>query len=190
MKKLYCVVGRTSSGKDTVARYLAETYNLKQVVSYATRPMRPKETDGVEHYFITPFESRTIQENNDIVAYTKIGNVEYFATLDELMKSDIYVIDPEGIRYLKEFIFSRALDIELIVIGIYAHKEDIFYRAGIRGDDEETLTKRYLSESEMFDEFFDKDNNCIDYLFVNDKGLDALERYADYIYYDSHIKEE
>jgi len=43
------LIGKTSSGKDTVARYIKDAYGINQVVSYTTRPKRPCETNGVEH---------------------------------------------------------------------------------------------------------------------------------------------
>ena len=58
-KNLICLVGETSRGKDTVAKILQEDYNLKPVCSYTTRPMRPGEIEGREHYFIT----RELAEN-------------------------------------------------------------------------------------------------------------------------------
>ena len=36
-KKILFIVGKTSSGKDTVANYLSEKYDIPMVVSYTTR---------------------------------------------------------------------------------------------------------------------------------------------------------
>ena len=41
-KKLICIIGRTGSGKDTVAKWLQKEKKLKPVVSYTTRPIRSK----------------------------------------------------------------------------------------------------------------------------------------------------
>ena len=53
MKKLFCILGETSRGKDTFARILENDYGLRQVVSCTTRPMRLGEQEGREHYFIS-----------------------------------------------------------------------------------------------------------------------------------------
>ena len=99
MKKLICLVGETARGKDTVARYLQQHYNMKAVVSHTTRPKRESETDGVEHYFIDNFTaSRMLATIDGIAAYTKIGNYRYFSTIEEVMHSDIYIIDPNGLK--------------------------------------------------------------------------------------------
>ena len=90
MHNLYLVVGRTASGKDSLARAIAEKYGLKILSSYATRPKRIGETN--EHIFISPEDVQKYQ--NDIVAYTKIGNYEYFSTKQQLLECDFYIIDP------------------------------------------------------------------------------------------------
>lgn len=53
MLTIIALIGKTSSGKDTVARYIKASYGINQIVSYTTRPMRSHETDGVEHYFVS-----------------------------------------------------------------------------------------------------------------------------------------
>ena len=49
MKKLFCIIGETARGKDTLAKILENDYGLRQVVSYTTRPIRPGEKDGREN---------------------------------------------------------------------------------------------------------------------------------------------
>ena len=81
-KKLICVVGESCSGKDTIVKeatsYLTygRTTNirLKPIVSYATRPIRENETNGVEHWFITENEAKEITgKNNEAVTQEKTG---------------------------------------------------------------------------------------------------------------------
>lgn len=52
--KLFILIGKSSTGKDTVYKKLLEysELNLKEVVGYTTRPIRDGETDGVEYHFI------------------------------------------------------------------------------------------------------------------------------------------
>ena len=48
MGNIYCLMGKSASGKDTIYnRLLAmEKLHLRRVVPYTTRPMRSGETDG------------------------------------------------------------------------------------------------------------------------------------------------
>ena len=53
MGKIYCLMGKSSSGKDTIFKRLLEREDLKlkRIVPYTTRPIRENETDGVEYFF-------------------------------------------------------------------------------------------------------------------------------------------
>lgn len=53
MGKLVYLMGKSSTGKDTIFKRLLEdrALGLKTVVPYTTRPRRVGETDGVEYYF-------------------------------------------------------------------------------------------------------------------------------------------
>ena len=49
MKKVFCVMGKSATGKDTIYReILRRMPDLGTVIPYTTRPMRDGETDGKE----------------------------------------------------------------------------------------------------------------------------------------------
>ena len=51
--KIFFVMGKSASGKDTIFKKLLEYFpELKTVTLYTTRPMREGETEGVEYHFI------------------------------------------------------------------------------------------------------------------------------------------
>ena len=52
MITIIALQGKTSSGKDSAARYIREIYGIEPVISFATRPIRDSEVEGREHYFI------------------------------------------------------------------------------------------------------------------------------------------
>lgn len=149
MHNLYLIVGRTASGKDSLTQAVAKKLNLNILSSYATRPKRPGETN--EHIFITPQE--VDQYRDDFVAYTKIGDYEYFSTKQQLLKSDFYIIDPNGVDFLKEKI-KNIPDIELHIIYIAASYEVRKNRAlSSRHDDKIVFEKRCAAEDEQFINF-------------------------------------
>lgn len=54
MGKIYYMMGKSSSGKDTLYKELMQRLpELKPLVLYTTRPMREGERDGVEYFFVT-----------------------------------------------------------------------------------------------------------------------------------------
>ena len=176
MKKLICIVGETAKGKDTLANILNKEYGYRKVVSYATRPKRDYETEGVEHYFINKFEAQRLKKWSKIVAHTVIGEYEYSSTADELNKSDIYIIDPAGLVDLASNIKQKGLDIELFVVYVTCSDSIRDERARKRGDDYRILRNRIISEKDMFEKF-DK-SELYDLKYVNDGNLDDLKKFA------------
>ena len=54
MGKIYYIMGKSSSGKDTLFKEILKRWpELKTVTLYTTRPIRDGEQDGVEYYFVT-----------------------------------------------------------------------------------------------------------------------------------------
>lgn len=54
MGKIYYVMGKSASGKDTVFNKILERIpELNKIILYTTRPMREGEQEGVEYYFTT-----------------------------------------------------------------------------------------------------------------------------------------
>lgn len=150
-KKIICVVGRTATGKTSLARAVCNKLGIKLVKSYTTRPMRPKEFENHErsdHYFIT--ESDVEIYKNDIAAYTVIDDYIYFTTKQILNESDVYVIDPFGLEELKK----RCGDAyQIITIYIRVDHSTGKRRAVQRGESIDQYYKRYNSENEQFAEF-------------------------------------
>jgi guanylate kinase len=156
-KKLICIIGRTGSGKDTVREYMERKKGLKSVVSYTTRPKRANETDGVEHHFISKEEFDDIMKIKEIAAYTKIEDpdtgtegYEYCATIQGVLASDIYEIDPIGLEKLKEQLKYE----NITIVEVYIHcPEDIRLNRVKVGRGEEEIEKfniRNANEDQQF----------------------------------------
>lgn len=142
---IYCVMGRTSSGKDTFARELSQKLNIPLVVSYTTRPIRDNEVNGREHYFVKEEEMSDYRWN--VVTETKIGNYYYWVNKEQLCEDCVYVIDPKGLEILKSKI-RNGNEIKVVYLKV---DENIRRRRGMsRGDDMEVWEMRNKDEGEMF----------------------------------------
>ena len=88
MGKIFYVIGKSSSGKDTIYRELIEKkeLNLKQLILYTTRPIRSGEEDGVEYFFVTESKFNKMKEEGLVIesrAYnTAHGKWIYFTAND------------------------------------------------------------------------------------------------------------
>lgn len=98
-KLLFCIVGKSGSGKSTIANKLVDEYDMTQVESYTTRPPRKNELKG--HIFIDDFKTYSFKED-EIVAYGIYGGYKYFATKEQLNACDIYVVDKQGIDSMQK----------------------------------------------------------------------------------------
>lgn len=94
-KSLFLFVGKSASGKSTIANLLEQKYGYKQVQSYTTRPPRYDGEPG--HIFVTKEEFSNLGE---LAAYTLYNGNEYGTTFKQLEECDIYVIDVPGVETL------------------------------------------------------------------------------------------
>lgn len=151
MKTVFLVVGETSSGKDTFVHKICEECGYSQLISYATRPRRDGE--GETHIFISDEDAKQFVDK--MIAYTRIGEYQYFATIPQLYESDFYVIDPNGADYMK-FItqYKNINDVRFVTIYIntpvHLRKERAL---NSRGDKIEVYFHRALDEQEEFTNF-------------------------------------
>lgn len=117
---LFCIIGKTCSGKDTICHIMQIYKNIIPLVSYTTRPKRDYEDNGYEHYFISEEEYEAIYKDKDKLAYTEINGYKYFTLYEQVKNADnskmySYVIDPKGYYELKEK-FSDKIDIKTILV--------------------------------------------------------------------------
>lgn len=149
-KTIIAIAGRTSSGKDYIAKRLSTILDYPLVVSHTTRPIRSNETNGVEHWFDSKEEFQNILDNQTVIAYTKIGEYEYCATLEDIEDNCIYVIDYDGTKYLQEHFKDQ---INLKIIYIYCDEYIRRARASTRSDFKIAWEDRNKAEDEQFTEF-------------------------------------
>ena len=119
MGKIFCLIGKSSCGKDTLyKRILSEgSLPLKTLVSYTTRPIRDGETDGVEYYFLTEKQLAVLELENKIIelrAYHTVHGIwKYFTVNDhqiDLLKNDYLVIGTlESFQKLRAYFGSDKL---------------------------------------------------------------------------------
>ena len=156
MKKIIVIVGKTATGKDTLCKHLKEKYDIPMVVSYADRPMRDYEENGVQHIFISKEEMDELEKQSDLLAYTKfpITNYRYCAVLGKL-PGDVmtYILNPDGVEYLEKN--ANNLDAEFLTICLDAPNSILRERALGRGDKDSAFEQRLTSEFKQFDEFYE-----------------------------------
>ncbi|CUH93904.1 guanylate kinase [Herbinix luporum] len=88
MSKIYIIMGKSASGKDTIYKKLLEhkQLNLKTVVTYTTRPIRVSETDGIEYFFVDEAKLNELKKQNKVIEHRTYNTVHgpwhYFTVYD------------------------------------------------------------------------------------------------------------
>lgn len=128
MGKIYCIMGKSSSGKDTLYKLLLEDTDIKinTVIPYTTRPMREGEKDGVEYYFCNEERLYELQAAGKVIelrAYNTVHGIWNYFTVD-----DYQIADEEQdyllIGTLESYLKIRDYFGEDRVIPIYIEVED------------------------------------------------------------------
>ena len=143
--KLFCIMGESGAGKDTLTKCLCDELGLKQIISYTTRP--PRDGEVGTHIFVDDSVYEEMRAENNVAAYTNINSYHYWSTMDQLYENDVYIIDSLGVQTLEDL---GLTDIDLCSIYINVPFEVRLNRALIRGDDIEVFASRTASETEQF----------------------------------------
>ena len=163
MKKIYCMMGKSSTGKDTLFKMLMEDQELsvKTLVPYTTRPMREGERDGVEYHFCDETRLKALEESGRIIelrTYDTVHGLWKYFTVDDDQ------VDLEKYSYLLIGTLEAYLKIRDYygkdrVIPIYIEVEDglRLQRAVERERKEsmpryEELCRRFLADAVDFSE--------------------------------------
>ena len=129
MAKIFVLMGKSATGKDTIYKKLLENKDaqLKEVITYTTRPIREGEKEGVEYHFTTIEEYNNYLSNGKVVesrCYETIhGSWYYYLVNDgqiDLKSNEKYLI----IGTLESYEQIRKYYGKDVVIPIYIEIED------------------------------------------------------------------
>lgn len=190
MSYIFYLMGKSSSGKDTLYKKLRERIpELKTIIGYTTRPVRKNERNGREYYFVDEDKMKEMMKNGIVIenrAYQTVHGVwNYFTADDGQVKNseDHYIL----IGTLQSFVKIRDYYGEDRVIPIYIEVEDgiRLKRALEREMKQEKpkyaeLCRRFLADEEDFKE--ENILNCeIDRRFYNINMEKCLKEICQFI---------
>ncbi|MEE0421770.1 MAG: guanylate kinase [Lachnospiraceae bacterium] len=88
MGKIFYIMGKSSTGKDTIFEELLgrRELDLHNIVLYTTRPIRAKETEGVQYYFVDEDRLEQLLREGKVIelrAYDTVCGVWKYFTVDD-----------------------------------------------------------------------------------------------------------
>ena len=163
MGKIYCVMGKSSSGKDSIYSRIMQQGNpaLLRIVPYTTRPRREGEMDGREYVFTDETHVQQLESAGKVIElrayHTVYGIWKYFTVddgrIDLSAHSYLYIVTLEGYQKIQRYFGSSR------VVPIYIEVEDgeRLLRAIARERQQKTpqyeeMCRRFLADAADFSE--------------------------------------
>lgn len=153
MKRMICMIGKSASGKDSIAAAIADADAFKLLIPCTTRPMRKGETDGVSYHFISE------DERDQILAKTVFHTMEgdwYYGFKDEKLDVDydyIAVLNPAQVKEIKK---RYEKDFHMVLLHIITDEEPRMLHAIKRemngNQNYAELCRRFLADAADFKE--------------------------------------
>ena len=161
MSKIFVVMGKSASGKDTIFQELSKRLKseVKTFVGYTTRPIRSGEENGREYYFVDTETLKQLTKEGKVIEcrnYNTVHGIWSYFTVDDgqidLKHNDyIFIGTLEAYNQMKAYFGSEALS------PIYVEVEpgERLKRALKREEKQEIpkyaeLCRRYLADEEDF----------------------------------------
>jgi guanylate kinase len=191
MGKIFCLMGKSATGKDTVYQELfaRDTLPVRKIIPYTTRPIREGETEGNEYYFCAEDKVKELETAGKIIelrAYDTVYGIWKYFTVDDgqidLAHNNYLLIGTlETYRKIRDY-FGEAR-----VRPIYIEVEDgeRLTRAIAREQSQNTpkyeeMCRRFLADASDFSEEKLKEAG-ICRRFINRDLYTTIEEVASYI---------
>lgn len=136
------LVGKTCSGKSTVADLLESRYDIHRVRTYTTRPRREGEGTN-EYHFISDEEFDKLRSENFFFETTHYnvanGIWKYGTGKEEFCKDCCVVMNPDGVKKVKN-LFPPEYEIKIIYLNVTEGVQ--WNRLRSRGQDADESSRR------------------------------------------------
>ena len=192
MGSIYCIMGKSSSGKDTIFKLLLEREDLKlnRIVSYTTRPIRSHEKPGDEYNFVTIEEKDKLMADGKVIEIREYNTVHgpwFYFTVDDgsvdLENNDYLIIGT-----VESFVKIRDYYGESKVLPIYIEVDDgiRLSRALNRERSQEhpkyeEMCRRFLADQQDFSEENLKSAKITHVFNNNENSSTTSDRIAEFI---------
>lgn len=184
MGKIFYLMGKSASGKDTIYKRLREARpELKTVTLYTTRPMREGETEGEEYHFTTRKELKAFEKAGRVIeirTYQTVHGPWSYATVDDgqidLENGNYLVIGTlESYEKLREYFGAEVVEPLYVTVDNGVRLERALERERQQREPKYAeLCRRFLADEEDFSE--ENRKRCgIRHEYRNEKLEDCVE---------------
>ena len=163
MGKIFVLMGKSATGKDTVFKRLTgmKELALHTVVGYTTRPIRRGEADGKEYFFVSVEKWQELKNEGKVIEsrtyHTVVGDWHYFTVDDgqiDLEKQDyLFISTLSGYEQLKKYYGEKVV----LPLYIEVEADQRLWRSVCRERRQakpnyEEVCRRFLADQQDFSE--------------------------------------
>lgn len=166
------IIGPSASGKTEIVNNLISKYNMKKMVTYTTRSMRPNEVNGIDYHFISKNDFLKKIDEGFFLEYVIYNGNYYGTSISSLSSEKVVIVEASGLKaYIKE-----AKD-KIKIVFVKCDKDIRKKRMIERLDKMDVISKRLENDDNIF-------NNKIEALadFVIDTGNNDIETETKLVY--------
>ncbi|WP_394231726.1 guanylate kinase [Niallia oryzisoli] len=189
-EKLFIYTGPDGSGRKTIAKMVATTFDMETVLSYTTRPPRHYEQNGEDYYFVSDENFKIMEAKEEFLESVEIDGFHYGIREEDVVKAFenhnlVYLtLNPEGTEKLKKMYGDRVMR-----FFIFADRDTVLERLKARHESDEDIirhmnhyhdTMLYKNECEHSFENFDLPQASFQISEVIEKFLDRDIIVTDY----------
>lgn len=191
MGKIVCLMGRSSSGKDTIYKKLLsqEKTVLQHIVPYTTRPIRAGEREGIEYHFTDEDGFQELLCKGDVIEsrayHTRLGLWRYFTVKDDSIDlerhSYLMIATLEAYGQIRKFYGEDKVLPVLIELDDGVRLQRALDREKAQDQPKyEEMCRRFLADAEDFSEQKIREAG-IERRFHNDELDNCLEEILIYL---------
>ena len=161
MGYIYCLVGKSGNGKDTVMEQILSDNNLKieKIVPYTTRPKRENEIEGVNYHYVDIPKMEQMEKEGLIIerrSYDTVHGVWNYFTADkdiDRQRDYIIITTQEALeRFVEKFGQDNIYVIYLLLDDKVRLERCIAREAMQENPNYKEVCRRFLTDEEDFDE--------------------------------------
>lgn len=191
MGRIFYIMGKSSSGKDTIYKKLLEEkeFDFKTLVPYTTRPMRSQEKNGVDYFFTDEAGLEQIRQEGRLIElrsyHTVLGVWNYFTVddgqLDLANYNYLMVGTLQSWQAMRRYFGDESLVPVLIELDDGVRLQRALDREKAQDEPKYAeMCRRFLADEADFSESKIREAG-IGRRFVNDVLTDCLEEIRAYI---------
>lgn len=191
---IYCLMGKSATGKDTVYKLLLSEKKLKfiPIIPATTRPVRSNEKDGVDYRFFTDEEFERFKDRGKVVEYRTYNTIHgmwnYFTLADDEIRPKerdyLYIGTLEAYLGLREYYGGENVS----PIYLYVADDGERLQRALSREREmkepkyAEMCRRFLGDEEDFSqENIDRAGILTENKFENDDAMLTAKRISEWI---------